>query len=129
MVHTPSMIWQLQSVIWIHFPPKLLIFFPKNFLNFNSDMIEKQGIIKLGSYSNKSHASVVLSDSRSPFLGKGEDAVFLSIMFCLYTALYNQSIISSNFLVFHNSGVLSKSAAFIYFFRIASFSVKFPSDV
>ena len=48
--------------------------FPKNFLYFGSDTIEKQGIIDLSSYSSKYYASVVLSDSEIAFLGKGKYA-------------------------------------------------------
>ena len=41
--------------------PKTVRIFPDDFLNFPSDMILKQGIISLASYSNKSHASLSLS--------------------------------------------------------------------
>ena len=48
-----------------------------------------------------------LAIPRSPFLGKGRMHPFfhLSIVFWLYTALQYQSSLSSNFLVFHTSGV------------------------
>ena len=39
----------------------------KNLLNFWSDRIEKQSIMNLSSYSSKSYASVVLSDSEVTF--------------------------------------------------------------
>ena len=54
-------------------------FFPKNFLNFISDMTKKQDIINVWIYSSKSYAAVVLCDSEVTFLKEEEDAAF-----CLY---------------------------------------------
>ena len=42
----------LRSCGWIS--PKTILIFPKNFLNFRSDRIEKQGIINLSSCNSKS---------------------------------------------------------------------------
>ena len=49
-------------------------FFPKNFLNFSSSTIEKQGIENLGSYSSKGDAEIA-------FLGEEEYAAFHSFHF------------------------------------------------
>ena len=38
---------------------KAILIFPKSFLDFRLDMIEKQSIINLSSYGSKSYASVV----------------------------------------------------------------------
>ena len=43
--------------------------FSKNFLDFELDTIEKQGIINLCRYNNECYAFVVLSDSEVTFLG------------------------------------------------------------
>ena len=56
--------------------PKTVLIFPKNFLKFRSDLVEKQSIINFGSYSSKSYASVVLGDSEVTFQREGEDAAF-----------------------------------------------------
>ena len=91
---------------------KTILIFPKNFLNFWFDTVEKQSIINLSSYRNKSYASVVLSDSKMTFLRK-EDASFRPL---LYWILYiNWRSQSSNFCVYHISGViLLKPAAFLF---------------
>ena len=47
---------------------KTILIFPKNYLNFRSDMIEKQRIVNLCSYSSKSFVSVVFIDSEVDFL-------------------------------------------------------------
>ena len=39
---------------------KVVLIFPKNFLNFWLNMIEKQRIVNINSYSRKSYAYVVL---------------------------------------------------------------------
>ena len=69
---TPSMIWWIVR-IW-HcglISPKTILVFPKNFLYFRFDKIEKQSIINLTSYKSKNYISVVfLMILRSPFLGK-----------------------------------------------------------
>ena len=99
--------------LWIDFP-KSCSPFPKNFLVFWLDTIEKH-IINLGSYSSNSYASVVVSDSEVAFLGDKENAVLcLFIVFCLYKALHNRRSTSSDKLVFHNSGHISvRLAAFL----------------
>ena len=71
-------------------------------------MIKKQGILNLSSYSCKSYASVVLSDSEIALLREQEDAAFhpfINCVFFLYTALHNQRSMSSSFLVFILQGV------------------------
>ena len=55
---------------------KVVLIFPKNFLIFRIDIIEKQGVINLSSYSKKSFASIVLCGSKFVFLEKGKDATF-----------------------------------------------------
>ena len=62
--------------------PKAVLIFPKNFLDFRSDTVEKQGIIKLSSYSGKIYTSVVLSNSEVTFLGEGNDAAFRPFLLC-----------------------------------------------
>ena len=59
---------------------KAVLIFPKNFLNFRSNIIEKQGIINVSSYSCKSYDSVVL---RAFFLDEGEDATFRPFFYCI----------------------------------------------
>ena len=49
--------------------------FPDNFLYFRSNKIEKQGMIKLSSYSSKSCTLIVLRDSKATFLWVVEDGV------------------------------------------------------
>ena len=68
-----------------------------------------KGIINLSSYSSKSYASVVLSDSKVAFLQEGsmQAFVYFYIVFCLYIALYNPRSILLNFFVFHTSGDIS----------------------
>ena len=51
------------------------------FLNFRSYLIEKQGFINL---SNKSYASVILSDYEVTFIGKGKDATFYWFICCVF---------------------------------------------
>ena len=46
-------------------------------------MVEKQSIINLSSFSSKSYASVVLSDSKVTFIGEVEDATFCLILNCI----------------------------------------------
>ena len=79
--------------------------FPKNFLNFKLETIEKHAIINLSSYSNKSYASIVFSVSKVVCLGKGRMQPFshFSILFYSYTALHNQRILSSNFFAFRRN--------------------------
>ena len=62
---------------------KLFWFFLKNFIIFWLDMIEKQGIINLSSYSSKSYISVVLSYSKIAFLLERNDAVFCLFTYCV----------------------------------------------
>ena len=52
-------------------PPKTVLIFIKNFLDFRLDMVEKYGIINLSSYSIKGYASVFLIGSEVVFLKKG----------------------------------------------------------
>ena len=47
---------------------KSILIFPKNFLSFRLNMIEKKVIINLSSYCRKSYSSVVLCDSKVTFL-------------------------------------------------------------
>ena len=47
-------------------------------------MVEKKCIINLSSYSSKSYISVVLSDSKLTFLGKGDDAAFYPFLYRLH---------------------------------------------
>ena len=61
-------------MLWISL--KAILIFPKNFLNFRFDIVEKQSIIYLSSYRSMYYASVVLGDSEVPFLKEGEDTVF-----------------------------------------------------
>ena len=71
---------------------KTILIFPKNFCNFRLDMIEKLNIINLSSYSSKSYASLVLSNSEVTFLGKGRMQLFIYfiLVFCLNTLSHNQ---------------------------------------
>ena len=65
---------------------KTILIFPKNFLIFRSDMIEKHGILSLSTYSNKS--SVVLSNSVVIFLGEEDDAAFCPFLYCSLVISY-----------------------------------------
>ena len=58
--------------------------FPKNFLNFRFDTVEKQSILNLNSYSSKSYASIVLDDSEFTFLREREDAAFHDCILFIY---------------------------------------------
>ena len=97
-------------------------------------MIEKQGIIKLSRYSNKSYVFVVHRGSKVIFLWEGENAAFHSFCSCgfLYTLLHNRRSMFSNFFVFHTSGSnFIESGCFSasdFFFRTVSnsFSVNCP---
>ena len=107
--------------------------FLKNFLNFRSDMMEKQGIINLSSYSIKSYASVVLSDSRVTFLGERSMQPFIHFSFvyiqhCIIEEVCLQIFLSSKL----HGGIFSRPAAFlhfIFFFNTvsSSFSINCPS--
>ena len=68
------MLWGLISL-------KAVLIFPKNFLNFRSDMIEKQDIINLSSYCSKNYPSVVLSDFEVTFLGERGGCSFLLFLY------------------------------------------------
>ena len=99
----------LQRIVsWRSISLKIVLIFTKNFLNFWSHNIEKQGIIKVCNSYCKSYTSVVLCDSEVAIFEKlmMEFFVHFSIVFTLYTALHNQSI-SSNILVFYTSGDIS----------------------
>ena len=56
--------------------PKTIQIIPENLLDLGCDTIEKQNIVDLSSYSSKSYASVVLSDSKVTFLEERDDEVF-----------------------------------------------------
>ena len=64
--------------------PETILIFPKNFLNFRFDTVEKLSIINLSSYRSKSYASVVLGDSEVTFLRKEEDAAFSPSFYCIF---------------------------------------------
>ena len=63
--------------MWI----KSILIFPKNCFNFRSDMIKKQDIINLSSYSSKN--SIILCDSE----GRMQPFIQVSIVFYLHTVL------------------------------------------
>ena len=88
--------------------PKTVPIFLKNFINFRLDTNEKQGILKLCSYSNKSYTVMFL---KSPFFRKGrmQPLVYFSNLFWFYTILHNRRIMSSIFLVSHTSKSISSS--------------------
>ena len=63
---------------------KPVLIFPKNFLHFWFDAIEKQSIKNFSRYRRKSYASIVLDDSVVTFHGEREDATIcfsLSVVF------------------------------------------------
>ena len=64
------------------FSPEAVLIFPKNFLNFGPDMIEKQSIINLCNYSSKSYASE-FSDFEVAFQWEGKNATFYPFLYCL----------------------------------------------
>ena len=78
-------------------------------------MVEKQIITKRCSYSSKSDAFVVLSDSEVTFFD--DDAAFCPFLYCvLFIALNYRRWMPSSFLVFHTSGsISSRPAAFLLF--------------
>ena len=78
---TSSMIRRILKICNVISPQAILIF-PKNFLDFRSDTIEKQGIINL---SSRNYASVLLSDFKFTFLGEVEDAAICPF---LYSVLF-----------------------------------------
>ena len=57
--------------------------FPKNFLNFRFDTIEKESIINLSFYRSKSYAFVVLCDSELSLLREENDAAFCPFLYCI----------------------------------------------
>ena len=59
--------------------PKTILIFSKNSLNFWSDTIEKQRIIKLSSYNS----SMFLSDFEVTFLDEGNDVAFRPFLYCV----------------------------------------------
>ena len=98
---------QSESVkLWIYFPQKPFWFF----LYSRFDMVEKQNMMNLN--RTLSYASVILSNSKVNFLGKGEDTGFYTFHYCiLLIVLHNQRSMSSNFLVFPISGYISSRPA------------------
>ena len=58
-----------------------MLIFPKNFLEFMWDTIQKLGIINLSSCRIMSCVSMVLRDSEVAFLGEEEDAAFYQFLF------------------------------------------------
>ena len=60
------------------------LIFPKNFLDFKSDTIEKQGNKNLSSYSHRIYVSAVLSDSKVAFHGEEKDSTILSFLDCVF---------------------------------------------
>ena len=54
--------------------------FPKNFLDFRFNRVEKQSIINLSSFSSKSYVSLVIGDSEIIFVGEGEDSAFCPLV-------------------------------------------------
>ena len=60
---------------------KAILIVPKNFLDFRSDTIEKQGIIN--SSSSDGYASVVLSDSKVAFQEEMKKTTFRLFIFCV----------------------------------------------
>ena len=60
---------------------KAILIFPKNFLNFRSDMIEKRGIINVSSYRSKSYTSVVLCNSGVVCFREGRYRAFCPLCF------------------------------------------------
>ena len=117
--HTPSMIWWSQNQ-WSRelISLKTILIVPKNFLHFRSDTTEKKGIINLTSYTSKSYALVVLSNS--------EDAEFLPFLYrvlfiqsCIIKGVYQQISLSSIFQEqFHQGWQLFSSK----FFSVSSSS-------
>ena len=74
---TPSMIrWMIKIWGCEAIPLKGVLIFSKNFLDFESDIPKKQGIINSSSYISKSYASVALRDSMVDFPEGGKDATF-----------------------------------------------------
>ena len=70
---------------------KVVLVIPKNFLDFKSDTIEKQGIKNLRSYSCKSNISAVLSDSEVTFLREDEPLLyFLYLQHCIIKRMCQQ---------------------------------------
>ena len=62
---------------------KTILIFPKNFLDFRLDTVEKQSFINLNSDSSKSYAFVVPIDSNVTFFDEGEDAAFCPFLSCI----------------------------------------------
>ena len=63
--------------------PKTVLIFPKNFLDFRSDTIEKQNVINLNGYGCKIYGSVAFGDSKVSSFGEGNDAVFRAFLCCI----------------------------------------------
>ena len=99
---------------------KAVLSFPKNFLNFRSDMIKKQGRIKknLSKYSNKSYIFVVLCDPVVVFFEKRRMPSFVnfSVVFWLFAALDNRRSMPLNFF-FHTPGSISSRPAGFFAFN------------
>ena len=68
------------ATLWIDFSEN----FPKNFLNFRFDTVEKQSILNLSNYKSKGYASVVLGDSEVTFLREGRMQPFVHLYFILF---------------------------------------------
>ena len=62
--------------------PKTVLIFPKNFLDFRFDTVEKESIINLNSYRSKSYATVVLNDSEINFFEEEANVAFWQFLFC-----------------------------------------------
>ena len=56
--------------------PKIVLIFPKNFLNIRFDAIEKQSSVNLSRHGSKSYTSVAPGDSKIGFYREGEDTTY-----------------------------------------------------
>ena len=97
---------------WGFLSLKAFLIFHKNFLDFKLDKIEKHSILNFHIYKSKGYTSIIKRSSGGA--GRMKLFVHFSKVFYLYTTLYHQKSISSNFLVFHTSKViLFRSATFL----------------
>ena len=97
---------------------KIIMIFPKNFLDFRSDTVEKQSIINFISYRSKSYTFPVLGDSEVTFF---REVNGMMQPLCLFMVLQNWRSKSLNYHVFLTSGSISlRPAAFLLLIFVSS---------
>ena len=79
---------------------KAVLIFSENFLDFESSMIEKQGMKNLSCHGRKSCDSVVLCNSEVIFMVEGKDETFCPFLYCVLSidcvAISEKCVVEAN---------------------------------